>query len=77
MSSPLPESTPPSPRPAAEIQIRPIRTHPEYLACVRLQRETWGEDFTECVPPAILKVSQRIGGVTAGAFRARSATEPG
>jgi chorismate synthase len=55
----------------AEIDIRPIRTHPEYLACVRLQRETWGEDFTECVPPVILKVAQRIGGVTAGAFDPR------
>ncbi len=33
-----------------------------------LQRETWGDSFTECVPPAILMVGQKIGGVTAGAF---------
>lgn len=71
MASPAPESDPVPPRDPAEIEIRPIRTHLEYLACVRLQRETWGEDFTECVPPAILKVSQRIGGVTAGAFDAQ------
>ncbi len=33
-----------------------------------LQEETWGAGFSERVPTAILKVSQRIGGVTAGAF---------
>jgi chorismate synthase len=36
--------------------------------CVRMQRETWGEAFVDIVPSGILKVSQRIGGVTAGAF---------
>ncbi|MBC7789896.1 MAG: hypothetical protein H7Z74_08110 [Anaerolineae bacterium] len=50
--------------------IRPLRTHKEYLACVALQDETWGSHFSERVPTAILKVSQRIGGVTAGAFDA-------
>lgn len=49
-------------------EIRPIRTHKEYVACVALQDETWGSHFSERVPTAILKVSQRIGGVTAGAF---------
>lgn len=49
-------------------EIRPLRTHAELAACVELQRDTWGRDFTEVVPPVILKVSQRIGGVTAGAF---------
>ena len=29
---------------------------------------TWGADFGETVPPAILKVTQKIGGVAAGAF---------
>lgn len=51
-----------------EIEIRPLRTHDEYLACVALQRATWGESFAETVPPTILKVSQRIGGLAAGAF---------
>src|SRR5439155_18272081 len=37
-------------------------------ACVALQRETWGETFSDVVPASILKVSQRIGGVEAGAF---------
>lgn len=50
------------------LEIRPLRSTEEFRACVVLQRETWGEQFSECVPPAILKVTQRIGGVTAGSF---------
>lgn len=52
------------------LHIRHLRTHEEYAACVALQEETWGADFSERVPAAILKVSQRLGGVTAGAFDA-------
>ena len=33
-----------------------------------MQRAIWGEDFTEIVPVTMLKVTQQIGGVTAGAF---------
>ena len=51
-----------------DIDIRPLRTLDELRACVALQRETWGEEFTDVVPTSILKVSQRIGGVAAGAF---------
>ncbi len=36
--------------------------------CVALQRATWGADFQETVPPAILWVAQRTGGVASGAF---------
>lgn len=53
---------------ADHIDIRPLRTHEELRACVDLQRETWGADFTDVVPGSILKVSQRVGGVAAGAF---------
>jgi chorismate synthase len=52
----------------SEIDIRPLRTLQEFRACVALQRETWGDEFTDVVPTSILKVSQRIGGVTVGAF---------
>lgn len=38
------------------------------MACVALQREVWGADFQECVSPALLKVTQKIGGIAAGAF---------
>jgi len=48
--------------------IRPLRTLAEYEACVTLQRATWGDDFRELVPPALLQVTQKIGGIVAGAF---------
>jgi chorismate synthase len=48
--------------------IRPLRTPAEYEACVALQRATWGDDFRELVPPALLQVTQKIGGIVAGAF---------
>ena len=51
-----------------DIEIRPIRTLSEYEACLELQRETWGDDFNDCVPVSILMVTQRVGGITAGAF---------
>lgn len=40
----------------------------DYRACVDLQEATWGAGFSERVSPAILKVSQILGGVAAGAF---------
>jgi predicted GNAT superfamily acetyltransferase len=51
-----------------DIEIRLLRTNEEYRACVGMQKQIWGAGFTEQVPLAILKVAQRIGGVTAGAF---------
>ncbi len=50
------------------VTIRQLNSHNEYRECVQLQRDTWGENFTETVSPAIQKVSQKLGGVTAGAF---------
>src|SRR3954468_5809469 len=52
----------------SDIDIHSLRTLDELRACVTLQRETWGDEFTDVVPTSILKVSQRIGGVAAGAF---------
>jgi predicted GNAT superfamily acetyltransferase len=48
--------------------IRPFQTIEEFRACVELQEATWGEGFSERVPPAILKVAQILGGVSAGAY---------
>lgn len=48
--------------------VRPFLGHPDYRACVELQKEIWGESFTEVVPSTILQISQRVGGVAAGAF---------
>src|SRR5437016_285860 len=56
------------PLPPDGLHVRHLRTQEEYVACVALQEETWGADFSERVPAAILKVSQRLGGVSAGAF---------
>jgi predicted GNAT superfamily acetyltransferase len=56
--------------PSDGLHIRHLRTQEEYRACVELQVATWGEGFRETVPATILKISQRLGGVTAGAFAA-------
>lgn len=52
----------------ADIVVRPVASPDEYLACVRLQHEIWGDEFTETVPTAIMRIAQRTGGVTVGAF---------
>jgi predicted GNAT superfamily acetyltransferase len=52
------------------VTLRSLDTLRDYEACVELQRETWGREFSSCVPVAVLMVAQRIGGVTAGAFDA-------
>ena len=48
--------------------IRPFETIEEYRDCVALQEDTWGRGFSERVSPAILKVSQILGGIAAGAY---------
>lgn len=52
----------------AAFAIRPLSSQSDYRACVALQRETWGADFQDAVPPSILLVCQKVGGVAAGAF---------
>jgi predicted GNAT superfamily acetyltransferase len=54
----------------ALITIRDLTSLRDYADCVALQEETWGRGFSERVPTAILRVSQMIGGVAAGAFDA-------
>jgi predicted GNAT superfamily acetyltransferase len=54
------------------VEIRALATRDELRACVQLQRETWGESFSDVVPASLLKVSQRVGGVVAGAFDQRN-----
>lgn len=52
------------------ITIRPMESVEEFKECVRLQEATWGAGFSERVPPAILNVGQRLGGVSSGAYDA-------
>jgi predicted GNAT superfamily acetyltransferase len=70
MTSPAERAIATASAPADGISIRRVRTNEEYDACVRMQHAIWGEDFTEIVPATMLKVTQQIGGVTAGAFDA-------
>lgn len=68
-----PAARPPAPRdpvpPVAEdITIRPVTGEAEYEDCVRMQHEIWGESYSGTVPTVILSLSQRLGGVVAGAF---------
>jgi predicted GNAT superfamily acetyltransferase len=53
---------------ADEFTIRPLESHDDFRQCVALQHETWGADFADSVPPSILQVCQKVGGVAAGAF---------
>src|SRR5262245_40818455 len=52
----------------ASMLIRDLSSLQDYADCVALQDATWGEGFSERVPTAILRVSQLIGGVAAGAL---------
>lgn len=53
---------------SGDVAIRHLASQADYAACVALQRETWGKDFSDAVPASILLVSQKLGGVAAGAF---------
>ena len=48
--------------------FRPFASNDEYQACVDFQEETWGRGFSEKVPPAVLMIANRLGGLAAGAF---------
>ena len=52
----------------SQCTIRPFETTEEFTECVRFQEETWGNRFSDRIPVAILKVSQRLGGIAAGAY---------
>lgn len=63
-------TTPLPPDSQSSITVKELTTFEEYLECVQIQRETWGDEFEEWVPTSILKVSQKIGGIVAGAYDA-------
>jgi predicted GNAT superfamily acetyltransferase len=52
------------------IVIRPLASIADYDEAVALQDETWGAGFSDRVPAAILRVGQKVGGVSAAAFDA-------
>jgi predicted GNAT superfamily acetyltransferase len=51
-----------------DTEIRLLETLDDFRACVALQRETWGAASRDLVPPAILQITGKTGGVVAGAF---------
>lgn len=53
---------------AEGVTVRPLRDLHEYRQCLTLQELTWGEDFVEKVPPLLMKVVDRNGGVVGGAL---------
>ena len=54
-----------------QIEIRPLASQKEYQACLALQLRTWGKNFADAIPPSMLQIAQRTGGVASGAFDAR------
>ncbi len=52
----------------SDFTIRPFASIDEFKECVLFQEQTWGEGFSERVALAILKVSQRLGGIASGAY---------
>lgn len=51
-----------------DVTLRPLTSQADLAAGVAIQRLTWGDQFTEVVPATMLQISQKVGGVAAGAF---------
>jgi predicted GNAT superfamily acetyltransferase len=56
--------------PAATIDVRQLVEHADLSEGVTLQRRVWGEGYRDSVPASMLKISQKVGGLAAGAFLA-------
>ncbi len=52
-------------------EVRPAQSHEDLAACVALQGETWGEEYSDIVPASMLQVAAKMGGVVMGAFDAK------
>lgn len=50
------------------LNFRPLSSVADFDACIEIQRQTWGRDFSDVVPLSILKIVQKTGGIVAGAF---------
>ena len=50
------------------MEIRPLRSMAECQAAADLQRDVWGDDYTDVVPATFLHVLDHVGGLAAGAF---------
>lgn len=59
--------------PREEVTVRPLQSTPDFSRCMAVQHEIWGDDFADVVPGSLLQVTQKVGGVAAGAFTERDA----
>jgi chorismate synthase len=55
-----------------DITLREVREDWEYQACVDLQKATWGDCPGEIIYRTTFIISQKVGGITAGAFDAEN-----
>ena len=55
-------------QPARRLTLRELHSAEDYARCEALQRATWGEDFAEIILAPIMKITQKVGGLAAGAF---------
>lgn len=55
----------------SDLVLRHLEGMAEYEEAVAFQEATWGAGFSERVPKSLMKVTQRLGGVVAGAFDAQ------
>jgi predicted GNAT superfamily acetyltransferase len=51
-----------------DLTFRTFDRSEDYHACVELQKVVWGGDFSDVTPAIVLKISQKVGSVAAGAF---------
>jgi predicted GNAT superfamily acetyltransferase len=63
MAAPHPQKTDPD-----GLTFRPFSSLEDYQAGIEIQRVTWGRNFSDVVPLSILKITQKAGGIAAGAF---------
>jgi predicted GNAT superfamily acetyltransferase len=52
----------------ADISVRTITSLEQFRACVELQAEVWGPDFSDSVPSTLLQVATYVGGIVFGAY---------
>lgn len=55
---------------SGDVRIRPVTALADFRACVDLQAEVWGPQYTDSVPASLLQVSTYVGGLVLGAFTA-------
>jgi chorismate synthase len=53
---------------AGGVTLRQLAGAEDFRACFELQRLTWGMEFEGLVPPSVLKIVPKTGGIVAGAF---------